>query len=134
MADGAEYACDTMCDLIHAEGAEVRGVYTADFYAGQPCVTVNRLGAGAAWYVATRPEQAFLDDLYARLAAEAGLPVQPLPEGVQIARRGNVVFALNFSGAEQRVRLPRGTDLLTGAAVDGEALLPPSGALAVCVE
>lgn len=126
-ADGAEYACDTMCDLIHPETAETLGCYTRDFYAGQPCVTVNRLESGAAYYIATRPDAAFLDAFYAKAAADAGLETLALPRGVQVERRGGVTFVMNFSDAPVRVSLPSGTDALTGETLGGETELPVNG-------
>ena len=125
--DGKEYACGTMCDLIHAETAEVLGTYARDFYTGQPCVTANRLGAGTAYYIASRPGADFLDDFYAAVTAQAGLETTPLPAGVQLARRGDFLFAMNFSGAPARLDLPRGTDALTGAPAGGETELPVNG-------
>ena len=120
---GREYACDTMCDLIHAETAEVLGVYARDFYAGAPCVTVNRRGGGAAYYIASRPDAAFLNDFYGNIAPEAGLETMCLPAGVQIIKRGQYLFAMNFSGAPARVELPRGADALTGAPAGGTTTL-----------
>ena len=122
-----------MCDLIHAETARVLGEYTGDFYAGMPALTVNDFGAGRAYYIASRPEQAFLDAFYAKLLPEAG--VRPLadnlPVGVQVAARegeqGRYLFFMNFSRRPAKVELPAGTDALTGEAVSGEAELPVSG-------
>ena len=131
MPDGREYSCGTLCDLIHAETAETKGVYTRDFYAGEPCVTVNRRGAGRAWYIASRPEPAFLDAFYGAAAPEAGLETLPLPAGVQAARRGRYLFVMNFSGAPVRVDLPRGTELLSGLPAGGPADLGVNGVLAV---
>ena len=129
MADGHVYSCSTLCDRIHAETAKVLGSYTDDFYAGEPCVTENAFGAGAAVYVATRPDAAFLDDLYAGLVDRAGIerPAGRLPLGVQATTRGDTLFVMNFSGGEARVILPAGTDALTGAALGGEAALAPNG-------
>lgn len=57
-----EYECGMLCDLIHNEGAEVKATYGEDFYAGMPVLTVNRFGQGEAWYVASSPEQSFLNE------------------------------------------------------------------------
>ncbi len=114
MRGGAEYACSTMCDLIHAEAAEVLGTYTRDFYAGQPCVTLNRRGAGKAYYIASRPDAAFLDAFYADAVRDAGLRAAALPRGVQTARRGDFLFAMNFNAFPVAVELPEGKDALTG--------------------
>lgn len=135
MADNREYACSTLCDLIHAETAQVLGTYASDFYAGTPAVTVNDFGAGHAYYIASRPDDAFLKDFYAARLSEAGIAplVENLPAGVQVASRqgqdGTYLFVMNFSRQETRVCLPKGEDLLTGQAVGGDTLLPENGIL-----
>ena len=131
LTDGREFACRTMCDLIHAETAETTGVYTGDFYAGRPCVTLNRWEKGNAWYIATRPDAAFLDDFYGRISAEAGLNAMPLPEGIQVVRRGPYLFAMNFSGKTSRVELPYGTDMLSGRQEGGLTDLPVNGVIVI---
>ncbi len=128
MNDGREYECGFMCELIHAEGAEVRAVYTDDFYAGYPVLTKNAFGKGSAWYVASRAEQAFFDDFYREIAAEAGLDLpMAQPDGVMTSRRvkdgKTFAFIMNFTGREIAAQLPEGTDLVTGKAVGGETVL-----------
>ena len=129
LENGAEYACSTMCDLIHAETARVLGRYTDDFYAGEPCVTRNDYGAGRAYYIATRPDAAFLRDFYETAAEEAGVPrvLPDLPRGVGAMRRGGLLFVMNFSGAAAVVTLPEGEDVLSGERTGGEATLPVNG-------
>ena len=123
------YACGTMCDRIHAEGARVVGVYEKDFYAGESCVTVNDFGAGHGWYVASRPDAAFLDDFYAARLGEAGVAplIGGIPVGVQVTRRGGRLFVMNFSNREVCVTLPEGRDALSGARVGGGTTLPVNG-------
>ncbi len=66
-------------------------------------MTVNPCGEGRAYYVATRPDAAFLDAFYGRLLDEAGV---------------------NFTGRPAKVSLPEGTDALTGENIGGETELP----------
>jgi len=130
-----EYACGLLCDLIHLEGAEAIAVYGDDFYAGMPVVTVNRFGAGQAWYVASSPEAAFLEGFLGRLCADRN--IRPLvaraPEGVECSRRvkdgRGVLFLLNHNADAREVDLWEGryTDLLTGEAVEGRTVLPGRG-------
>ena len=133
LADGTEYACSTLCDRIHPETARTLGVYTEDFYAGEPCLTVNDFGAGAAYYIATRPDADFLDGFYDGLVSRAGVRrlAGMLPHGVQAVSRGDWVFVMNFTGGPARVMLPAGIDALTGAPVGGETLIEPNGLRAV---
>jgi len=129
MDDGRVYPCGTVCDLIHAEGAEVLGVYDADFYAGRPCLTRHRFGDGRAWYIASRPDAEGLDACYRRIFDEAGVPplVEGLPAGMEVASRGDALFVMNFTGRPVEVSLPRGADALTGEALGGVATLEPNG-------
>jgi beta-galactosidase len=98
----AEYACDLLCDIIHAESADVVAVYGDDFYAGTPVVTRNAHGKGVAWYVGSRADAAFRGDLVAALCLEAGIEA-PLsaPTGVEVTLREHdgraVVFVLNHN-------------------------------------
>ncbi len=127
--DGKVYPCRDLCDLIHAETARVLGTYEKDFYAGQPCVTKNSFGAGAAFYVATRPGADFLDDFYSAVLGEIGVKplVGHLPAGVQVAQRGDMLFVMNFTRGPVSVALPKGMDALTGKEVGGKTELGVNG-------
>ena len=130
------YECYELCDLIHLEGAEALAVYQHDFYAGRPALTVNCLGAGKAYYVASRNREPFFSDVIGAISADAGLPRAinaALPEGVtaQVRTDGahDVVFLLNFSADERLVPLDEAayTDLLQEAAVQDAVKIPGYG-------
>lgn len=133
---GAVYECGVLCDLLHAEGAEVVAAYGGDFYRGMPALTRNRYGRGEAWYVATCPEPRFLGELLRQLCEEKRIaPVLEAPAGVEATRRESgsraYTFVLNHNetavavdlGAEQLI------ELLSGAVVSGRTELPPYGVL-----
>ncbi|MBI5831129.1 MAG: beta-galactosidase [Armatimonadetes bacterium] len=118
------YQARDLCALIWAETAQVLATYETDFYAGNPAVTVNHIGAGRAYYVAPRMDQRFQSDFLLQLAADLGiervLPGQ-LPDGVTAQLRTDgereFVFVLNFTTEAQRVEIGEGwTNLLTGEA------------------
>ncbi|ACT00409.1 beta-galactosidase [Paenibacillus sp. JDR-2] len=123
----AEYECGMLCDLIHSEGAEVKAVYGDDFYRGMPALTVNKFGEGEAWYLATSPEEAFLQDWLPQLCASRGIKplVSGTPEGVETTIRSkdgqDYLFVLNHNADAVTVTLREqsGIDLLTGASVQG---------------
>lgn len=133
MSDGKTYTCSWLCDLIHAETAQVLAEYTDDFYAGMPALTVNAFGSGRAYYIATRPDAAFLDDFYAARVPESGIEpiIADLPVGVQTATRegenGKYLFVMNFSGKPAEVHLPEGIDALTGEKTVGRTYLKVNG-------
>ncbi|MGG1517104.1 beta-galactosidase [Paenibacillus oryzisoli] len=131
------YECGLLCDLLHAEGAEVKAVYGSDFYQGMPALTVNRFGSGQAWYVASSPEPAFLQELLGELCREKGItaPVSPV-EGVEVTVRHAAdgeafIFLLNHNNHEAAVALDAlaGTDLLTDERLEGEVKLAPKGVI-----
>lgn len=117
--NGNEYAVEHICDLIHAQGSKVLGVYTSDFYAGQPAVTVNRYGKGQAYYAAFCNEYEFADALIGDIVKE--LDIRPdteinKPDCVEMRKRGDMIFLLNFTDERQTVELDKDyTNVITGA-------------------
>lgn len=115
------YNCGILCDVIHAEGAEVVAEYGSDYYRGMPSLTVNRFGKGKAWYVASSPEARFLQDLMRTICDEHGIEaVLNAPCGVETVRRvkdgQEVTFLLNHTAESAAVPLGDAVyiDLLTG--------------------
>ena len=129
--DGRRYECDYLCDVIHAESAQVLATYESDYYAGQPALTEHRFGEGRALFIAAHTGLDLLRDLYGRLLAECGLNPEDLPEGVNVARRykdGKTFrFTMNFLDKPQQVCLPKGRDLVSGQLLEGETVIPPLG-------
>lgn len=117
-----------LCSVVHAEGAQVLATYGSDFYAGYPALTVNRYGAGQAYYVASRNDQDFLDAFLGRLVdtldIKRALGVD-LPRGVTAQLRSDgdreFVFLLNFNPHAERVDLGEAlyVDMLGGESVAG---------------
>ncbi len=114
------YTCDLWGEVLHLEGARALAQFGHDFYAGRPAITEHRFGHGQAYYIATRPETRFLDQMLGALLAEQGI-VTPLtvPEGVEVTQRRSgeqrFIFVLNHYQDEQEIILPEPMhDLLTG--------------------
>lgn len=137
-----EYSTRSVCDIVHAEGAQVAATYGRDFYAGSPALTVNRFGRGEAWYLATCGDDAFLDALHGALAARLALPRaldSELPEGVSANVRESgdgtqFVFVLNFASGPRTVDLgatPLENMLEGGAPASGPVAMPPFGVMAL---
>ncbi|MDR2376543.1 MAG: beta-galactosidase [Treponema sp.] len=113
--NGTSYRAFDLCELIHTtQRTETLGLYGADFYSGRPALTLNRRGAGRAYFIAARTGEDFLDDFYRHITAEAGIPYlfENLPEGVtaQIRENGERTFAflLNFTNSAKQVSGPSG--------------------------
>ena len=93
------------CELPEDVTARVVGTYGEDFYAGRPCLTVNRFGQGKTWYLAAEPdtEQA-MRTVLARVIEEIGLTAalpETLPQGVVATGRGRAVFVQNYTAETQ---------------------------------
>ena len=104
------YTCDMVCDIINLEGAESLAVYGSDFYKDKPVFTYNKYGDGLAYYIASNPEQAFLNDFALRLAKENNLLLGIEPkEGVEITQRNkdnySLTFVLNHNNDEVTLKL-----------------------------
>ncbi|MDO7907913.1 beta-galactosidase [Paenibacillus sp. JX-17] len=128
----SDYEAVELCDLIHLEGAEALAVYGSDFYQGRPALTVNSLGRGKAYYIASRNQGSFHTDFYREIVLQAGvrkaLDVE-LPHGVQASVRVNgkheFVFVMNFVDQPQTLKLDGSSyeELLSGETVQGELKL-----------
>jgi beta-galactosidase len=107
--------------------------YAAEFYQGTPAVTVNRVGKGRVYYVGASAEDAFYDDLLARLAGEAKIPLlPPLPPNVEVLeRRGNAgrfLVVINYTADAQTIDIATtGKNLLGKAALGPKIDLEPYG-------
>ncbi len=125
------YQVRHLCELIHAESAQVLATYRDDFYAGRPAVTVNRFGKGKAWHVASRNDLPFQRDFFAAIINELALPRAidgDFPPGVVATARTDSettwVFVQNFTAQQQLITLPQGyTDCMTDAAATGDTVL-----------
>lgn len=131
-----QYECGLLCDLIHAEGAEVLAEYGSDFYKGMPVLTVNRFGNGRAYYVASSPEASFLQGFLKNLCEEKGIePLLEAPAGVETARRvkgGNeYLFLLNHNAEDAQVDIGANAknELLSGETLSGTVTVPGRGVL-----
>ncbi len=99
-----EYTCIELCDLIHAETADVLAVYQHDFYQGRPAVTRNLYGKGQAYYLAARTGVDFLYDFYQTIIDTHGIcacTALRLPKGVVATSRQQndeeYLFVQNYS-------------------------------------
>ncbi len=135
------YAARQYSDVIHAEGAQVLATYDNDYYAGSPAVTVNAYGSGEAYYIASRNDDRFTDDLIGAVASRlnllTALPGFALPSGVTAQTRQSAsgdkwVFLQNYTPETQNVDLPSGTGTFTDASTSetltGAITLAPYGA------
>lgn len=106
------WKCKNLCDLVELSTAEPLALYGKDFYQGQPTVTVNRFGAGKAYYVCADFEQGFYDELLEKIVKDAKIetPLTDIPEGVEVSARwgeqGKYLFIQNFNRYPVEITLP----------------------------
>jgi beta-galactosidase len=106
------YASGCWREEIEAgEGLSILGRYEDD--------TPALVRKGQVLYLATLTDGGFLTDLFEDLAQAAGLATLRLPEGLRLCRRGDLVFALNYSAEGQAVPAPAGADFILGGPVVG---------------
>jgi len=129
-----EYGCGMLCDLLHSEGAEVIAEYGDDFYKGMPVVTRNTFGQGEAWYVASDPDERFLDGLLGQLAAAKNVEsLLVTPEGVEVSARTKdgkpYLFVMNHNAITQSYDLgtAKAHDLLTNRELSGSVEIEARG-------
>ncbi len=132
------YEARELCDLIHAETAQVLATYKEDFYTGRPALTVNEYGKGRAYYITSRNDGRFLSDFYGALSAELDLLRAldvDLPDGVTAQMRTDgeqtFVFLMNFNPAVTYVEFGDAVYVnhLTGEEVAGIVKLDPYAVL-----
>lgn len=124
---GKDYDVVHICDIIHAKGAKILGEYKSDFYAGMPAVTENSFGKGKAYYAAFRNDADFADDFCKMLieknsiAADCNITAE---NGIEIRKRGDYVFILNFADGEKKTVFDKEyTNVLSGEKISGEITL-----------
>lgn len=132
--NGKEYEIHHVCDIIHANTAKVLGEYKDDFYAGMPSVTVNHYKNGKAWYVAFRNDKDLCDDVCESLINELGItaddPDITAEDGLEVRKRGELLFVLNFTDTARTVLLNREyKNVMTDEALNGNVTVPPCGYL-----
>ncbi|WP_433676410.1 beta-galactosidase [Microbacterium gorillae] len=112
-----------LAERLRAEGAETLASFDAGDLAGRPAVTRHRVGDGAAWYLATVPDDAALAAIVNSVIDASGVvgahgSAEPLPADLEAVRRGDVLFLLNHGDSPVELAVAEGlTDLLTGEQV-----------------
>jgi beta-galactosidase len=124
---------------LDVDRAQVVASYVDGPLAGTAAVTRREVGAGAAWYVATRLDDDAWRRLLRRVRAEAGsttgTPVTGREPHVDVVRRRaedgrSWLFVLNHGRADARVAA-HGHELVTGTDVHGELVVAAGGSAVV---
>ncbi len=122
---------DLWTEVLDAPAAEVVARYVDGPLPGTPALTRRAVGAGVAWYVATRLDEAATAALADRITREAGVRrLDVAAPGVELVRRGPYLFVLNRGDTPVTVAAS-GTELLSGAEVAGSFTVAPGGTAVV---
>jgi beta-galactosidase len=109
---------DVWTEMLHLGGADSVTSYVDGPVPGVPAITQNMFGAGTAWYLATRLDEAGTTRLVDRLLMQAGVepPVSVVP-GLEVVSRASetsrYVFLINHTTSDHPITIA-GHELLTG--------------------
>ncbi|WP_062132215.1 beta-galactosidase [Demequina aestuarii] len=115
-------AADVWAEDMTLAGADVRATFVDGPGAGLPAITRHSHGDGHGWYVGTRLSADALATVMADVYADAGITPPGTPNDVEVVTRHGDAFdyVIAVNHGETHADLPiRGTDLITGARVDG---------------
>lgn len=132
--EGTKFSAEVFADRISEESsADIVGRYTDEFFAGDGAVTENFIGRGCVYYYGSvfneKSVKAFLDKL--KLSNPYG-DIVKVPESVEIAVRGNVMFILNYKNEYCEISFKKPvTDLFSGTSLTGRYSMKNYEALAV---
>ncbi|MCR4738970.1 MAG: beta-galactosidase [Lachnospiraceae bacterium] len=124
---GKDYPAKKVCDIMHAEKAEVLSEFREDFYKGSPAITKNSLDKGNVYYAATGSVPEFYGKFIMDLCVEAGvkdcLGNEPEDEGewsgleisLRVNDKGKMYYYINHSDQAKNVMIPFDcSDILKG--------------------
>ncbi len=122
-----EYTVINNCDIFNTVTAETIGTYGKDFYKGSPAVSKNSYGKGASYYVGFANSGDFIADFCGEIISEHAIKPDTTitaEKGVEITKRGDFIFVLNFADASKIVTLDKNyTDILTSNNLSGKITL-----------
>ncbi len=119
------------CDILEPTTAEVLARYDEDFYAGQPAVTLNRVGQGNVIYVGTIGDADCVQAIVRYATGLSGVEgLMETPPLVEVTARWQgerrLLFVLNHADSPQQVTLSdRAVDLISQQEQEGCVTLRP---------
>ena len=121
-----EFESRLWCDILQLGTAQSLAEYGSNFFEGMPALTVNNYGKGKAYYVATLPDNAFMQRFLKKVCVDQGVEsVMEAPENVEAVVRSNerdeFLFVMNHNYEAVEITLPEGKyfDLLERKPMEG---------------
>jgi beta-galactosidase len=129
------------CDVLRPNTATVAARYTQDYYAGKPCITLNKFGHGQVVYMGMMGDTRLYGTLIDWLLDLSGVrPVLTASEGVEVTERWQgdrrLLFLLNHADGVQELALDgRYVNLLDGSTtLQGTVTIAPRDVLILLEE
>ncbi|MCR5625187.1 MAG: beta-galactosidase [Lachnospiraceae bacterium] len=100
------FSVDTWADIIEPTTAKTIAKYLDGFYGFKAAITENTFYNGNVIYFGTLPEDSAIIGLLARCFSKMNIPLEVLPEGVEVTRRvgdtGAFTFIFNNNSEQMR--------------------------------
>ena len=128
-----EGTADLWCDIITPVSAEVLGVYTSDYYAGEACLTVNDYGEGKVYYLGCDLDEKAMLNFTRYAGSRAGIPMGLYEiEGLERVEcsdgRNCAQFLLNHNSYPVIVPLrTRYMEMISGKVIENSIKIEPYG-------
>lgn len=121
------------CDVVTPLSAKSLGLYTKDYFAGKPCMTVNEYGKGNVYYMGCDLDEAAMSKLMRYFAAKAGIPIGLYSiKGMETVEatdgKENAIFVMNHNAYPLVVSLDKKyTEMITDKKVEDAVTVEPYG-------
>ena len=121
------------CDIIVPKTAKILGLYTNDYYAGQPCMTVNKFDKGEVYYMGCDLDDLAMSKFMKYLSAKVGISVGLYSiEGMETVQstdgKQNALFVMNHNDYPLVVPLDNEfTEMITGIKIEDAITIEPYG-------
>ncbi len=138
--NGVSGAASIWCEVLTPQSAEVVATYTQAYYAGQPAITINKIGQGKAIYVGTMGDANLAKTVVGWAVTLAGVePLLESPADVEVTARWQdgrqVLFVLNHAAKAQRVALDGNyLDIISGERQSGPVTVAGKDVLILVAE
>ena len=116
--------------LEPAFGGKAEGFFEGNYYDGKPALVTKNTGKGLAIYFGGCFAEETADAFLETLSIQTPAPWLVLPEGCELAKRGDQYFVLNYKAQACEITLKKKvTDRLTGNEIEGTYEVAPYGVL-----
>ena len=116
--------------LEPAFGGKAEGFFEGNYYDGKPALVTKNTGKGLAIYFGGCFAEETADAFLEALSIQTPAPWLVLPEGCELAKRGDQYFVLNYKAQACEITLKKKvTDRLTGNEIEGTYEVAPYGVL-----